>query len=178
MNQTTYFEGYEARVFSTLIDCRSDGSCEVSGGAESALRIFLSNLDAAMLCQIILDFIGDELKGGPAAPAVSMPDSIYTRPAVYQPSRACSAFEALGMVLPELEISPGVIEGVMRVCQRGLESRVLDCRRGAVVCLVGLGGVIGEERMWGIMEGELSGGQEKLVAVYFERVRRGGGLKN
>jgi hypothetical protein len=28
-NQTSYLEGYESRVFDVLIDCRSDGSCEV-----------------------------------------------------------------------------------------------------------------------------------------------------
>jgi hypothetical protein len=95
------------------------------------------------------------------------------RPAVYQPSRACSAFEALGIILADVDMSVGVIERVMRTCQTGLESRVLDCRRGAVLSLVALSQRIGEERMWGIVEGCLSGSQEKLLAVYIERGLRG-----
>jgi hypothetical protein len=41
-----------------------------------------------------------------------------------------------------------------------------------VLSLVALSQSIGEERMWNIVDGHLNASQEKLLAVYIERVRR------
>jgi hypothetical protein len=139
-NQTSYLEGYESRVFSVLIDCRTDGSCEVSGGAETALRVLLNRLDPTLLVQTALDFLDEEMKVQRPDSAVNVSESIYTRPALYQPSRTCSAFEALAILLGRVNMAVNIIERVMRTCQM-VRMRGLIGARGWRVA----GWIVGEE---------------------------------
>jgi len=48
----------------------------------------------------------------------------------------------------------------------------MECRRGAVLTLVSLSQVVGEDQVWNMVEGKLTSSQEKLLAVYQERSKR------
>jgi len=135
-NQTSYFKDLKP-VFEILLDCRSDGSNEVSGSAEAAVATILEKFELMNLASTILDVLSNEMKESSNGNLPGLDQLIsgvhhsmengdaktnfYTRPAVYQPSKSRSAFEALSLLLHRADsrgLGDDTIQKILSITQK------------------------------------------------------------
>ncbi|TPX41650.1 hypothetical protein SeMB42_g01889 [Synchytrium endobioticum] len=165
-NKPLSIAGREKKVLDVLITCRADGSGEISGGAETALRSFAYNVKPLACLEACLSYLdGVELDKSMS--------TISSSSGLFQPGSASSAFHALILILSSLkdDLSESWMSRLVDIGVNGLNSVQPEIRKCAVVALVELEKHIGESDLWRRLDGRLRPDQTKILTLYADKTR-------
>lgn len=89
------------------------------------LQTLLREIDSGTLIQVALDFIDKKISLYPSRDSFEQEPTMYTRPAVYQPSPLFSAFDSLCRALqsqPGKRLQGNVLDRIMTTAQSVIHS--------------------------------------------------------
>eukprot|EP00842_Homolaphlyctis_polyrhiza_P002049 jgi/Hompol1/2845/HPOL_003036-RA len=176
-NQTAHFQSLEKDVVLLLLDCRSDGTSEVSGSAEDALMKLVEKLDRDACFDAFTNLLSGWNLCDPEDPSrrIRSRNSFAAVP-MFQPCPAVSALYFLGKLIKarytsrELDVS-GRMQVVVKVVHKAINSDRVEIRKAAVDCLVDVGHVV-NDRLWEYVGSALTDQQLKLLGVFVARSNR------
>ncbi|KAH6571578.1 hypothetical protein BASA60_007102 [Batrachochytrium salamandrivorans] len=176
-NQFMYFDGLEPETMYLLLDCRSDGTKEVSGSADAALGALIEKLDRDTVFTAILTILqrwdmSDKNNSGRLIRKLR----ICSELPIYQPLPAASALIYLGKLVESKFNSHELddvnrMHSIMDISLKAMNSDSAEIRKACIDALVLTGRVLGD-RLWHFVDPVFTKAQSKLLGVYLARSKR------
>ncbi|KAH9276977.1 hypothetical protein BASA83_000492 [Batrachochytrium salamandrivorans] len=148
-NQFMYFDGLEPETMYLLLDCRSDGTKEVSGSADAALGALIEKLDRDTVFTAILTILqrwdmSDKNNSGRLIRKLR----ICSELPIYQPLPAASALIYLGKLVESKFNSHELddvnrMHSIMDISLKAMNSDSAEIRKACIDALVLTGRVLG-----------------------------------